>query len=132
MGTVFHLRRYSGTTRVDLAMRPHFHLMALVITLAGCQSNDPVERQADTYEPVGRNQADAIRDEAKSRASDLENRAAEIDKNADAVGGFNEKKLDVRADALRSEAGIVKDQGEARADAVQAAADAKAKELRAK
>lgn len=105
---------------------------ALAAALVGCQSSDPIERQADSYEAAGRNNADAIRAEARSRASDLENRAAEIDKNGAAAGGYDEKKLDVRADALRREAGIITDQGDARADAARAAADAKAKELRAK
>jgi hypothetical protein len=105
---------------------------AVFLLLVGCQNSDPVERQADAYEAAGRNAADVITTEAAARAAGLDNEASALDQNASAVGGFTEKKLDVRADALRSEAEIVKDQGEAAAAAVKADADAKAKELRAR
>lgn len=113
-------------------MKSIFLVLGLLITLSACQSSDPIERQADSYEAAGRNAADLIKAESASRATALENQASTIDRNADAVGGYTEKKLDVRAEALRSEADIEKDQGDARADAVQADADAKAKVLRAR
>ncbi len=103
-----------------------------LIILSACQSSDPIERQADGYEAAGRNAADAIKAESALRATAMENQASMIERDAGAAGGYTEKKLDVRADALRREAEIIKDQGEARADAVRADASAKATDLRSR
>lgn len=107
-------------------------IAAAFLMMAACQNPDPAEQQADAYEAEGRNQASAIKDEAAVQAKLLEDQASEIGNAASNSGGYTEKKLDVRADALRQEAAIVKDQGAARADAVRSAADAKAKALRAR
>ncbi len=113
-------------------MKNYLCAVAAMAVLAGCQQSDPVERQADAYEAAGRNAAEKITAEAKSRAAGLDNQASALDQNASAAGGFTEKKLDIRAEALRSEADVVKEQGEAAADAVKADARAKAEALRAR
>jgi hypothetical protein len=102
------------------------------LSLAACQSSDPVERQADAIEAAGSNRAQALETEAGTRAGALDDQAAGIAREATAVGGYAKRQLDVRAEALRSEANIIREQGRARADAEKAAADANAKALRAR
>ena len=115
----------------EVAARTYL-IAAAFVMLAACQSPSPAEQQADAYEAEGRNQASIIMAEAAVQAKLLEDQASEIGNTASNSGGYTEKKLDVRADALRREAAIVKEQGEARADAVRSSADAKAKALRAR
>lgn len=124
--------------KIDLCSRMFAHRAALTfaalaaISLQACQSSDPVDQQADAFEAAGRNRADQIEADATSRAKALETQAGQIDQNAVAAGGYTKRQLDVSADALRKQAVIIKEQGRARAAAVEAEADAKVKALRAR
>lgn len=107
------------------------HIVLSAILLAAC-TQSPEQKQATEVEQRADAQADALKRDASLRAGMLENQAGALANEADRAGGFEGQKLDTRADALKQEARIVEQQGDARADAVESQGEATAKAIRSR
>ena len=101
-----------------------------IAMLGGCTSSDPKERAADEIEANASAQASGVKAAADQRAGVLETQATQLSAEADKVGGYRGKMLNVRADALRKESTIIKEQAAAQADAIKTTGNAKAKAIR--
>ena len=104
-------------------------LSVSALALGAC-TNDPTEVQADAIEDAGENRADAIEADAKPRAQALIRQAETIEAEAAQATGFARKQLQVRSEALRKEAALINEQGNAQGDAIETRAEADAKDLR--
>jgi uncharacterized membrane protein YqiK len=117
--------------RADI-MKTIFFAAAIVgiASLGGCTSSDPKERAADAIESNASAQAHDIQSAAAQRAEVLQNQSSELAAQADKAGGYQGQSLDVRADALKKESNIIKEQAAAQADAIKTAGKAQAKAIR--
>jgi hypothetical protein len=110
-GTDFHQRRYAvGTeqeTEMKILMTPLI-VLAAGISLAACE-----KKAADV-------QADAVRDQADTTASTMENKADIVENTGADQAAAVEGATDNKADAMRDQADAVKDNAEQKADAIEA------------
>lgn len=106
-------------------------IFAATLALASC-SSDPTEVQADAIEDAGENRANAVKADADARAQTLISQAETIEAEAAQTTGYAKKQLAVRSEALRKEAGLIRQQGNEQGDAVETRAEADAKDLRSK
>jgi hypothetical protein len=101
-----------------------------IALLVGCTSSDPKKRAADEIEANASAQADGVKAAAEQRAGVLDTQATQLAAEADKAGGYAGKTLNVRADALRKESTIIREQAAAQADAIKTTGSAKAKAIR--
>jgi len=106
-------------------------VVAAALSLAAC-STDPTEVQADAIEAAGDNRADAVQADANARSQALISQAETIEAEAAQATGYTRKQLEVRSEALRKEANLIRKQGNAQGDAIETRAEADAKDLRSR
>ena len=107
-------------------------LMAAAAALTACSANDPAAQAARDIEAAADNRADAIRAIADENAGDLGNKANAILANVIDDKSYEGRVAQTRAEALKEEAELVKEQGRAKARAEASAAKAQADAIRAR
>lgn len=106
-------------------------VLPAVLLVSACGPGDPREARIDNIEDVAEAQADALEDAAANEAGVLLTDAEMLDAQAATVNGFEAARIKARAHALREEAKLVKQQGEARARAARDKARAEVSAIRA-
>jgi outer membrane PBP1 activator LpoA protein len=98
------------------------------ILFAAC-SQSPEQQQADQIRGDANKQAAALTHRAEAQAAPLDEQAEVLKNEAKQVGGYNGKRLNVRAGALKQEGQLDRKQGDEQAAAVKESADARIKAL---
>jgi hypothetical protein len=98
-----------------------------IFALAVACQRTPQQQQNDKLRQDAQLQGAAIENQADTQANQLESKAAALHNGAQQAGGYTGRRLNVRADALDKEAGLIRKQADMQADAVREAADAKVK-----
>jgi hypothetical protein len=98
-----------------------------IFALAAACQRTPQQQQNDKLRQDAQLQGAAIENQADTQANQLETKAAALHNEAQQAGGYTGRRLNVRADALDKEAGLIRKQADMQADAVREAADAQAK-----
>ena len=106
-------------------------LIAAGLSLAGCTPQTPQEKQAEQIEDAADASADAVEAAAANQAAVMDAEAANLTNQAGPDGSYDGQRLNVRADALKKEAALVKEQAEAKARALRDAGRAQASALKA-
>ncbi|GAA4762223.1 hypothetical protein GCM10023219_03090 [Stakelama sediminis] len=108
-------------------MRTGILFAALALTsLTACHPKTPQEKQAEQLQHEADARADALTAAADNKASDMEAQAEGILNQAGQSGSFEARRLKVRADALKTEAKLVRQEGAAKARAIRDEGKAKA------
>lgn len=103
-------------------------LMLALLLLAAC-SRTPQEQQIHDIKAEADTRADAIESEGDRQADPLDSQAKGLRERAKQVAGYDGKRLEIKAEALEKQADLAREQGEDRAEAVRAEANAKVKAL---
>ncbi len=104
-------------------------LALISVAAPACSQKTPQEKQADQLIDAADAQADAIEAAADNKAKEMEAQAEDLKKQAGQAGTFEGKRLQVRADALKEEAKLIRREGAAKARAVRDEGKAKASAL---
>lgn len=99
------------------------------LALAACAEQTPQQQRAEQIRDEADAQADALEAEAGNQAAAMEAEAAGLVNQAGASQNFDSQRLNVRAEALKREADLVRKQSEARAKAVRDQGQAQASAL---
>ncbi|WP_448502596.1 hypothetical protein [Sphingomonas sp.] len=88
------------------------------LALAACSEPTPQEQRASQIRAEADAQADALEAEAGNQAAAMEAEAASLANQAGTSQSYDSQRLNVRAEAMKREAELVRKQADARAKAV--------------
>ena len=103
-------------------------LFAVCLVIEAC-TQSPETKQAHQIRSQADQQASAIKSRADSQAAPLEKQATALGAEAKKVGGYEGKRLDVQAHALKEEAKLIRKQADEQSAAIKEAADARIKAI---
>ena len=101
-------------------------ILAAVALMAACQRS-PEQQQADAMRSDARQRATAIENQADVQADRLQHQASDLQNQAAEVGGMTGERLRIRADALNRESKVIRKQAAMQADAIKEETDARIK-----
>lgn len=101
-------------------------------TLATACSRSPEDQQVHQIRATAEQQADSLANAAEARAAPLDQQAQTLAAQAKQAHGYDAKRINVQADALRKQAKLLREQGHDQAAAVKEAADARIKAIRSR